>query len=224
MLLDRNLTAAAARCGVDISRAQRLVADTSPAGSIGYSQTTAPVDEGRRFSGYNGGRYVSPLNNASVNLFVTIEDGGKRALRARLAEEQISTPGGPGAVRPAWPGLCPAHRLHSGPAGPGQPAAGTGQPQQPQQHRGPAVPPGVGGRLPESDLLPFQASRLSFDPDLANAARSYAAPQIAALLGADAARTAEPAARQLSGGPVAATLAGVPSDLRGCFDAPCRGT
>jgi hypothetical protein len=89
MLLDRNL-AAAARCGVDITRAQRLVADTSPAGSIGYSQTTAPANEGRRFSGYNGGRYVSPLNNASVNLFVTIEDGGKRALRARLAEEQIS--------------------------------------------------------------------------------------------------------------------------------------
>jgi hypothetical protein len=92
MLLDRNLAAAAARGGVDISRAQRLVADTSPAGSIGYSQTTAPVNEGGRFSGYNGGRYVSPLNNASVNLFVTIERGGKRALRARLAEEQISGP------------------------------------------------------------------------------------------------------------------------------------
>jgi hypothetical protein len=91
MLLDRNL-AAAARCCVDISRGQRLVADTSPASSIGYSQTTAPVNEGRRFSAYNGRRYASPLNNVSVNLFVTIERGSKRALRARLAEEQISVP------------------------------------------------------------------------------------------------------------------------------------
>jgi hypothetical protein len=82
----------------------------------------------------------------------------------------------------------------------------------------------VGGRLPESDLLRFQASRLSFDPDPANAAWSYAAAQIAALLGAEATRTAEPAARQLGRGPVAATLAGVPSDLRGRFDAPRPGT
>ena len=77
------------------------------------------------------------------------------------------------------------------------------------------------GAIPESDLLRFQASRLPFEQDVANAAQSYAAAaaQVAALLGVDASRTPDPAARSTGRDPVSAILAGMPFDLRGQFDA-----
>ena len=56
LLVDRNLAVIAARRGVDVARAQRLVANTRPAGSIGYSQTTGQVNEGGSFRSYNGER------------------------------------------------------------------------------------------------------------------------------------------------------------------------
>ncbi|WP_424134209.1 TolC family protein [Roseomonas chloroacetimidivorans] len=220
MLLERNLAVVAARRGVDIARAQRLVADTNPAGSIGYSQTTAQVNERGRFSGYNGGRYVSPLNNASVNLSFTIERGGKRELRRRMADEQISVAEAQVldalraqifTLRTAFIQALQA-RANLQVALANRNSLNNTEALLSRQVRD--------GAIPESDLLRFQASRLPFEQDLASAAQSYAAAaaQVAALLGADATRTPEPAARAAGRDPVAAILAGVPFDLRGNFD------
>ncbi|MCR0982163.1 TolC family protein [Roseomonas populi] len=219
MLLDRNLAVVAARRGVDITRAQRLVADTNPAGSLGYSQTTAQVNERSRFSGYNGGRYVSPLNNASVNLSFTIERGGKRELRRRLADQNISVAeaqvldalrGQLFALRQAFIAALQARaNLQVALANRGSLNGTEGLLSRQVRD----------GAIPEADLLRFQASRLPFEQDVANAAQAYAvaAAQVAALLGQDATRTSEAAARSTGRDPVAAILAGMPFDLRGDF-------
>lgn len=219
MLLDRNLAVVAARRGVDIARAQRLVADTSPAGSVSYSQTTAQVNEGGRFRAYNGGRYVSPLSNASVSLSFTIERGGKRELRRRLADEQISLTeaqvldalrGQIFSLRVAFIQAMQA-RANLQVAMANRASLNTTEGLLSRQVRE--------GAIPESDLLRFQASRLPFEQDLANAAQSYAAAaaQVTALLGQDASRTADAASRGAGRDPVAAILSGMAFDLQGRF-------
>lgn len=220
-LVDRNLAVIAARRGVDVARAQRLVANTRPAGSIGYGQTTAQVNEGGRFRSYSGERYISPLNNASLNLSFTIERGGKRELRTRLAEEQISV--AEAQVLDALRGqvftlrqffvqaLQARANLQVALANRGSLNSTEGLLSRQVQE----------GAIPESDLLRFQASRLPFEQDVANAAQSYAAAaaQVAALLGVDASRTPDAAARNAGRDPVASILAGMAFDLRGRFEA-----
>jgi len=219
LLLERNLAVVASRRGVDIARAQRLVADTSPPGSLGYSQTAGQVNEGGRFRSYNGERFISPLNNASVNLTFTVERGGKRELRTRLAEEQISVAeaqvldalrGQLFALRTAFvQGLQARANLQVALANRNS-LNGT---------EGLLARQVRDGAIPESDLLRFQASRLPFEQDLANAAQSYAAAvaQVAAQLGQDATRTGEAASRGGGRDPVAAILTGMAYDLRGNF-------
>ncbi|MBR0655444.1 TolC family protein [Plastoroseomonas arctica] len=188
LLVARNLTVIAARRGVDIAAAQRLVADTNPAGSVGYGQTTAQVNERQRFSGYTGARYISPLNNLSFSLTVTIERGGKRELRTRLAEEQISVAEAQVldamreqifALRTAFiQGLQARANLQVALAN--RESLGRTESLLSLQVRE--------GAIPEADLLRFQASRLPFEQDVANAIQAYAASvaQVTALLGADA--------------------------------------
>ncbi|WP_043834986.1 TolC family protein [Muricoccus aerilatus] len=220
LLVDRNLAVIAARRGVDIARAQRLVANTNPAGSIGYGQTTAQVNEGGRFRSYNGERYVSPLNNASLNISFTIERGGKRELRTRLADEQISVAEAQVldalraqvfTLRQFFIQALQARANLQVALANRNSLNGTENLLSRQVRE---------GAIPESDLLRFQASRLPFEQDVANAAQSYAAAaaQVAALLGVDASRTAEPAARNAGRDAVPSILAGMPFDLRGRFD------
>jgi cobalt-zinc-cadmium efflux system outer membrane protein len=188
LLVERNLSIIAARRGVDIAAAQRLVADTPPAGSLGYGQTTGQVNERTRFGGYTGARYISPLNNLSFSLTVTIERGGKRELRTRLAQEQISVAEAQVldamreqifALRTAFiQGLQARANLQVALANRdslGRTESLLGL----QVHE---------GAIPEADLLRFQASRLPFEQDVANAAQTYAVSvaQVTALLGADA--------------------------------------
>jgi len=219
-LVDRNLAVLAARRGVDIAQAQRLVANTRPAGSIGYGQTTAQVNEGGRFRSYSGERYVSPLNNASLNLSFTIERGGKRELRTRLADEQISVAeaqlldalrGQIFTLRQFFVQALQA-RANLQVALANRSSLNGTEGLLSRQVRE--------GAIPESDLLRFQASRLPFEQDVAGAAQSYAAAaaQVAALLGVDATRTPEAAARNAGRDPVPSILAGMPFDLRGRFE------
>ncbi|MES2713540.1 MAG: TolC family protein [Pseudomonadota bacterium] len=190
LLVERNLTVLAARRGVDIAAAQRLVADTNPAGSLGYGQTTGQVNERTRFGGYNGARYISPLNNLSFSLTVTIERGGKRELRTRLAQEQISVAEAQVldalreqifALRIAFiQGLQARANLQV--ALTNRESLGRTELLLALQVRE--------GAIPEADLLRFQASRLPFEQDVAAATQTYAASvaQVTALLGADASR------------------------------------
>ncbi|HEY4253541.1 MAG TPA: TolC family protein [Roseomonas sp.] len=220
LLVERNLAVVAARQGVEIARAQRLVADTAPAPTVGYSQTAGQVNEGGRFRNYYGARFLSPLNNASINLSLTIERGGKRELRNRLADEQVSVAeaqvldalrGQVFTLRQNFiQGLQARANLEVAVANRAT-LDRTEALLSRQVHE---------GQIPEADLLRFQASRLPFAQDLAAAAQSYAASvaQVAALLGADA-TAAAPAPRNPRD-PVAAALAPVPFDLRGRLDAP----
>ncbi|WP_426958419.1 TolC family protein [Muricoccus radiodurans] len=215
-LVERNLAVIAARRGVDVARAQRLVADTSPAGSVGLSQSVAQVNEGGRFREYRGERFISPLNNLSLNLTLTIERGGKRELRNRYADQQISVAEAQvlDALRAQVFNLRQAFiaglqaRANLAVAVANRAALDTTEGLLRRQVQE--------GAIPEGDLLRFQASRLPFEQDVAGAAQAYAAASamVAALLGEDATRPSAPAPR----GSVAALLAPVPLDLRGEFE------
>lgn len=216
LLLERNLVLVAARRGVDAARAQVLVADTSPPPTIGYQQQVGGWSESARFRGYNGVRGTSPLSNGTATLTVTIERGGKRELRTRLAQENVSVAeaqvldtlrGQIFQLRQAFIGGLEA-RANLGVALANRRALDNTEGLLRRQVQE--------GQIPESDLLRFQASRLPFEQDLANAAQAYAAAaaQVAAILGSNATAT-----RTLSGAaardPVAIVLAPVPFDLRG---------
>lgn len=220
LLIERNLAVAAARHGVDIARAQRLVSDTSPSPTVGYNQSVAQVNESGRFRSYYGGRGISPLNNASLNFSITIERGGKRELRNRLAEEQVSVAEAQllDALRSQVftlrqnfiQGLQARANLEVAVAN--RATLDRTEALLARQVRE--------GQIPEADLLRFQASRLPFAQDLAAAAQSYAVAvaQVAALLGADATLAGSPPRNPRD--PVAAALAPAPFDLRGRLDAP----
>jgi outer membrane protein TolC len=218
LLVERNLAVQAARRGVDIARAQVLVADTAPPPEIGYSQVAGQVSESRRLAGPFGARGVSPLNNAALSLTWLVERGGKRELRTRLAQEQVTVAeaqlldalrGQVFALRQGFiQGLQARADLEVALAN--RAALDRTEALLRRQVEQ--------GQIPESDLLRFQASRLPFAQDLAAAAQSYAAASagVAALLGADATRAA--ARRPPAGDPLAALLAPVPLELRGRLD------
>jgi outer membrane protein TolC len=219
LLLERNLAVVAARRGVDFARAQVLVADTFPSPQVGYSQSVAQANEGRRLREFGGFRGVSPLNNASVSLTMTIERGGKRELRTRLAQEQVTVAEAQVldalrvqlfALRQAFfSGLQARANLDVALAN--RTSLDNTEALLRRQVRE--------GQIPEADLLRFQASRLAFAQDLAAAAQAYAqaSAQVAALLGADATRVPEGYAPARND-PVAAVLAPIPVDLRGRLD------
>ncbi|MBP0446794.1 TolC family protein [Roseomonas sp. SSH11] len=218
LMVERNLSLLAARRGVDIARAQLLVADTRPAPELGYSQTVGQIAEGQRFRNVQGARGYSPVQNASITLSVLVERGGKRELRTRLAEAQVTVAeaqlldalrGQIYSLRQAFLNGLQA-RADLDVALANRTALDRTEALLRRQVRE--------GQVPEVDLLRFQASRLPFAQELAAAAQSYAAAsaQVAALLGADATRVAE--RRAPAGDPMAALLAPVPLELRGRLD------
>lgn len=213
-LVERNLSVVAARRGVDIARAQRLVADTAPAASLGYGQTLGQVNEDRRLSGFYGSRVVSPLNNMSLSLSYTVERGGKRELRTRLADEQISV--AEAQVLDALRGQIFNLRLAfiQGLKARANLQVALANRNALNGTEGLLSRQVKQGAIPESDLLRFQASRLPFEQDVASAAQAYVAAvaQIAALVGADA---TAPRAAPRGNDPIAVLLAGAAYDLRG---------
>ncbi|MBR0659838.1 TolC family protein [Neoroseomonas oryzicola] len=218
LLLERNLALAAARRGVDVARAQVLVADTSPAPTIGYNQVVGQWSEQSRLSGQYGARGVSPLNNAQATFSVLIETGGKRELRTRVAREGVSAAeaqlldtlrGEVFALRQAFfAGLEARANLQ----------VALANRQALNETEGLLRRQVQQGQIPEADLLRFQASRLPFEQDLAAAAQAYVAAvaQVAVQLGTDATRQRPQGA---SHDPLAPILAPLPFDLRGRLDA-----
>jgi outer membrane protein TolC len=218
LLLERNLAVVAARRGIDIARAQALVADTSPSPQIAYNQVAGQWSEAARLRGQFGARGVSPLNNATASLSVVVERGGKRELRTRVAQESVSVAeaqlldtlrGQLFTLRQVFIAGLQA-RANLAVAMANRNALNETEALLRRQVRE--------GQIPEADLLRFQASRLPFEQDLAAAAQAYvaAAAQVAALLGADATAT-RPGAPPRD--PVALVLAPLPFDLRGRLDA-----
>ncbi|MGG5818791.1 TolC family protein [Falsiroseomonas sp. HW251] len=218
-LMERNLALLAARRGVDFARAQVVIADTIPPPTIGYNQVIGQWSEQSRGNGQYGARGVSPLNNAQATFSMLIELGGKRELRTRAAREGVSAAeaqlldalrGEVFQLRQAFiNGLAARANLQVALAN--RNALNEAEALLRRQV--------AEGQIPEADLLRFQASRLPFEQDLANAAQAYvaAAAQVAVQLGTDALRMrAPPAGRD----PVAAVLAPLPFDLRGRLDGP----
>lgn len=214
LLVERNLALVAARRGVDIARAQVLVADTSPAPELGYGQTVGQVAESRRLGGFHGARGFTPLQNASVTLSVVIERGGRRELRTRVAQEGVSVAEAQlldtlrqqvFALRRAFiQGLQARADLDVALAN--RATLDRTEALLRRQVRE--------GQVPEVDLLRFQASRLAFAQELAAAVQTHAAAvaTVAALVGGDAMQPgAAPARTPL--------LEGLPFALRGSLAA-----
>lgn len=215
-LIERNLSVVAARRGVDIARAQRLIGDNPPQGSVGFGTSVGELNEDRRAGGYYGARLRSPVNNLDLNLAMTFERGGKQELRVRQAEAQVtaaeaqvldSLRGQVFQLRQAFiQGLQARANLQV--AIDNRASLNSTEALLARQVSS--------GALPESELLRFQASRLPFEQDVANTAQAYvaAAAQVAQLLGEDAVRPAAPPSGR-RGDPAAQILAGLPFDLQG---------
>lgn len=186
--LERNLAVIAARRGVDAARAQRLVAGSSPPPQFAVGSNFAQFAE-RRSGGVTGGRLLSPAQSASVGLLVLVERGGKRELRARIADQQIDAAEANvlDALRVGLFQLRQAFfaallgRANLEVALNNRASLDRTEALLRRQFRE--------GAIPEGDLLRFQASRLSFEADVVSTAQAYATgvATVAALLAEDAA-------------------------------------
>lgn len=186
LLLERNLSIVAARRGVDVARAQRIVAGSLPPSQISLGNTAGQVNEiGGRPTGW---RLISPANNINLGLTTLIERGGKRKIRSRAANEQIGIAeaqvldtlrGQLFQLRQAFLGALLA-RANLDVALVNRGSLDRTESLLRRQARE--------GQIPDGDLIRFQASRPSFEADAATAALNYAAAiaALAALLGADA--------------------------------------
>ncbi|WP_043364619.1 TolC family protein [Belnapia sp. F-4-1] len=185
-LVERNLAVIAARRGVDVARAQRLVASSRPAPTVSVGNTFAQFGETRN-GALRGARYLSPAKNISVGLTVLVERGNKRTLRTRFAERQVE--GAEAQVldalrtqlfqlRQAFLGALLARANLEVALGNRTSLDRTEQLLRRQLRD---------GAIPEGDLLRFQASRLQFEGDVTTNAQAYAAgvAAVAALLSAD---------------------------------------
>ena len=187
MLMERNLVLVAARRGVDAARAQRLVAAALPPPQVTLGNTSAQFNETRRDS-FDGGRGLGPQNNINVGLSVLVERGGKRTLRTRLAEENITVAetqvldvlrGQLFGLRQNFLGALQA-RANLEVALANRASLDRTEALLRRQLRD--------GAIPEGDLLRFLAHRIQFEADVTNNAQAYAqgVAQVAALLAADA--------------------------------------
>ncbi|MBX6373699.1 MAG: TolC family protein [Acetobacteraceae bacterium] len=185
LLVERNLALVAARRGVDVARAQRLVASSPPPPQAAIGNTFGQVWESGRY----GPRILGPNNNLSLGLSIVIERGGKRELRTRLADEQIGVAeaqvlealrGQVFQLRQAFLGALLA-RANLDVALANRAALDRTEALLRRQARE--------GQIPEGDVVRFQASRPAFEADAATAAQNYAAAvaALAALLAEDAA-------------------------------------
>lgn len=199
LLLERNLVVTAAQRGVDAARAQRLVSSSLPPPQITVGNTVGQFNETNR-QPFQGARFLSPSNNINVNLQVLIERGGKRTLRTRLANEQISVAEAQVLdvlrnqlfqLRQAFfAALLARANLE----------VALGNRISLNRTEGLLRRQLRDGAIPEGDLLRFQASRLQFEGDVTSNAQAYAAAiaAVAALMSAD------PAAFQSGAGTLSA--------------------
>ncbi len=237
-LVARNLTVLAAQRGVDAARAQRLVSSSLPPPTVNVGNLFGQFNQTNR--GLQGAQFLSFGNNIMVGIEVLIERGGKRTLRTRLAEEQISVAEAQVLdalrtqifqLRQAFLGALLA-RANLEVA-----LANRGSLDNTEALLRRQV---TDGAIPEGDLLRFQASRVAFEAEVPNNAQAYAAgvALVAALLAQDPGAfqegagtatalglspAARAAAREGRGGSTAVVrsiLSPVAFDLRGRFDQP----
>ena len=230
LLVDRNLSVIAARRGVDIARAQRLVSSSIPPPIVSAGNTFGQFNEtGSRPAGagrpgpISGARFLSPTNNVNAGLQVLVELGGKRELRTRLADENIGA--AEALVLDALRGQLYTLRQNFFAALGARANLEVALTNRAGLDRTEALLRRQlrDGAIPEGDLLRFQASRVAFENDVVTNAQAYAAAiaQIAVTLAADAAdfRPAPPPpARGAAADPVRATLSSLAFDVRGRFD------
>ena len=209
-LVERNLAVIAARRGVDAARAQRLVAGSIPPLQASIGNTFGQVNE--REGTLTGWRALSPGNNINLGLTGLIERGGKRELRSRAAEEQISAAeaqvldtlrGQVFQLRQAFiQGLSARANLE----------VALGNRASLDRTEALLRRQVQEGAIAEGDLIRFQAARLPFEADVTTNAQTYAAAvaAVAVLLADDAAAFAASRAR---------TRSPVVFDLRGRLEA-----
>jgi outer membrane protein, heavy metal efflux system len=196
-LLANNLALLAARRGVDLAQAQRLVAASLPPPQVTVGNTIGQFVETER-GAVRGARVFSPSNNIAVGLQVLVERGSKRTLRTRVAEAQIGAAEAQVLdalrlqlfqLRQAFLGALLA-RANLEVALGNRASLDRTETLLRRQLRD--------GAIPEGDLLRFQASRLTFEGDVTANAQAYAAgiAAVAALLAADPAAF-QPGAGQL---------------------------
>lgn len=187
LLVERNLVVLAARRGVDAARAQRLVAGALPPPQVTVGNTSAQFNETRR-DPFDGARGLGPQNNINAGLSVLVERGGKRTLRTRLAEENITVAetqvldtlrGQLFGLRQNFLAALQA-RANLEVALANRASLDRTEALLRRQLRD--------GAIPEGDLLRFQANRIQFEADVTNNAQGYAqgVAAVAALLAADA--------------------------------------
>lgn len=198
LLVERNLTLLAARRGVDIARAQRLVASQIPPMTLSAGNTSAQFNETRRNS-FEGFRGFGPQNNVNTGLTVIVERGGKRTLRTRLAEENISV--AEAQVLDAIRGQVFSLRQNFLQALQARANLEVALANRASLDRTEALLRRQlrDGAIPEGDLLRFQANRVQYEQDVTSAAQAYAqnVAQLAPLLATDAAAF-QPGAGQLA--------------------------
>lgn len=225
MLVERNLVLVAAQRGVDAARAQRLVSSSRPPPSVNVGNTFGQFAEAANGNSTRDARFLSPSNNINAGLTVLIERGGKRALRTRLADENIGIAEAQVmdamrqqifALRQAFINALGA-RANLEVAFNNRSSLDRTEALLRRQVQD--------GALPEGDLLRFQASRVVFEADVTTAAQGYAAgaAQVAVLLAADAAALNAPppraADRRQTADQPRIVLPQVAFDPRGDFDA-----
>lgn len=210
-LIEHNLVVQAARLGVDAARAQRLVASAIPAPSVSIGNIFGQVNE-RNNGQLAGWQLLSPGNNLNLGFTALIERGGKRELRTRAADAQISVAEAQVLdalrtqvfqLRQAYiQGLAARANLEVALANRASLDRTEALLQRQVQE----------GAIPEGDLIRFQASRLAFEQDVTTNAQAYAVAvaNVAVFVAEDAA--AFTARQRRTHSPVA-------FDLRGRLDA-----
>lgn len=210
LMVERNLTVLAARKGVDIARAQRLVANQLPPPTVSAGNTAAQFNETERRP-FDGGRGYGPNNNVNAGLTVLVERGGKRTLRTSVAEANISVAEAQVldalraqlfALRQNFLQALQA-RANLEVALQNRASLDRTENLLRRQLRD--------GAIPEGDLLRFQANRVQFEQDVTTAALGYAqnVAQLAPLLATDAAAF-QPGAGQLLALGIAPTVPEAP--------------
>ncbi|MGI9128644.1 MAG: TolC family protein [Roseomonas sp.] len=185
LLVDRNLVLVSAQRGLDAARAQRLVAASMPPPNLSVGNTSGELNENGQ--SLQGSRLYWPTNNITLGLSVVVEGGGRRSLRTRFGEEQISVAEAQvldilrqqlfqlrqvflqALLARANLAVAEANKISLDRTE----ALLRRQAQE--------------GQIPEGDLLRFQASRPAIEADAAIAAQTYAsaAATLAALLAED---------------------------------------
>jgi outer membrane protein TolC len=189
LLLERNLIVVAAQRGLDAARAQRLVAASMPPPNLSVGNTSGEVNEYGQ--SLQGTRLYSPTNNITLGLSVVVEGGGRRSLRTRFADEQISV--AEAQVLDILRQQLFQLRQVFLQALLARANLAVAEANKTSLDRTEALlrRQAQEGQIPEGDLLRFQASRPAIEADAAIAAQTYAsaAATLAALLAEDPAIT-----------------------------------